>query len=1601
MKSIVFFDAEINPENGQILDIGAVDADGRQFHAASVGEFTDFVNEYTFFGGHNILSFDLKYLEAAIPQSASTQYVDTLCLSPLLFPAKPYHRLLKNDKLQTDSLSNPLDDAVKSFELFCDEVTAFEALDDTLKQIWYLLLHQLPEFSGFFTYLEYTADNDAVRLIVEHFNGKICANAPLSYMVMNHPRELAYCLALISVDDRHSITPPWVQINYPLVDNYMRVLRNHPCETGCPYCAQKLDVKRKLTEIFGYPSFRTYEGEPLQERAADAAVRNKSLLAIFPTGGGKSITFQLPALMAGENAKGLTVVISPLQSLMKDQVDNLAQRGIVDAVTINGLLSVVERAEAIERVQNGIASLLYISPESLRSRTIEKLLLSRNVVRFVIDEAHCFSAWGQDFRVDYLYIGDFIRHLQEKKNICYSIPVSCFTATAKQKVIEDIRDYFKMKLGLDLELYATSAARSNLRYEVLYQADDNEKYDTLRRLIEQKECPTIIYVSRTKRTVQIAQKLTADGYEARPFHGKMDSSEKVANQEAFIAGEVQIIVATSAFGMGVDKKDVGLVIHFDISDSLENYVQEAGRAGRDPKLNADCYVLFNEGDLDKHFIRLNQTKLSLSEIQQVWRAIKKLSGKRESFSRSALEIAREAGWDDEHRPDLEVQVKTAIAALENAGYIERGQNIPHVYATSIMVDTMAEASERIRSSEFFDDQTEINALRIMNELFTKKTTAGKKDEGESRIDYLADTLGLSREMVIEAVNRLRQEKILADSQDMSAYIKRSDSENKSLKVLERFTQLEQQLLDLLTDEPQTINLKEINEQAEQQRVKGTSVKSLKTILYYWTIRGFIQKTNSSSEKARDIIPEIKIAKLKELYYKRIKLAKFIVEALYEKAYGLPVNQKGETQVLFSVLELQDAYNAQLTTVDTVSAEAVQDALLYLTKIESMTLEGGFLVLYQTMHIRRLEMDNRIQYKQEDYRQLNEFYKQKIQMIHIVGEYANMMVQNYEDALQFVNDYFQMDYKGFLSKYFKGDRMGEINRNITPQKYNELMGKLSDRQREIIDDETSQYIVVAAGPGSGKTMVLVHKLAALVMLDDVKYEQLLMLTFSRAAATEFKARLLALIGNAAKFVEIKTFHSYCFDLLGKIGSLEQSENIVPRAVEMIRAGEVEQIRITKTIVVIDEAQDMDAHEFDLICALMECNDNMRVIAVGDDDQNIYAFRGSDSRFMRSFITDHGAKQYDLSDNYRSTPEIVALANRFAETIQDRMKNEPICAIRKDAGIVRLIRHRSNNLEYPIVQNIISNRAQGKTVCVLTSTNDEALRVNGSLRQMQIPSRLIQSSDGFSLYDLAELRMFLKYSEREQNPIISDEQWERAITDLKEKYENSQCLELVLSLLERFASVNEKKYRSDLEAFIRESQFADFCFPDDSEVVVSTIHKAKGHEFDCVYLMLNRVELNDSEKRRVLYVGMTRAKSELYLHYNNHAFDRFSTDITDDPVMYPDPNQLTLQLTHKDVVLNFFMPRKKLIFALHSGTTLTLQGKELYAQIGGKTYSVAMLSKAAQGALNGLLAKGYRVKSARVRFVVAWRNQNETDKNEYAIILPEILLEKPTNGMYYPQ
>lgn len=654
-------DTEVSIKDKKIHDIGAIRYDGSIFHKASKQELSDFIKDCSYICGHNIIHHDAKYLFNG--NVGNKQLVDTLYISPLLFPEKPYHKLVKDDKLVIDQLNNPVNDCKKAKDLLYDEISQWAFLPEEKRLIYTTLLKNIPEFKGFLSMVnaEYLKSGLS-ELISKQFYGKICEHANIEELIERYPCECAYALALIDTTEHSSITPGWVLRNYPNTEYVIKRLRQTRCSYGCQYCNTKLNVNISLKKFFGYDKFRTYEGEPLQERAAQAAIDGKSLLAIFPTGGGKSLTFQLPALMEGMNIHGLTVVISPLQSLMKDQVDNLIERGITDAVTINGMLDPISRSLAIQRVQDGEASLLYISPEMLRSKTIERILLARNIVRFVIDEAHCFSSWGQDFRVDYLYIGKFISEYQNKKGNQTPVPVSCFTATAKPKVIQDICDYFKSTLDLKLELFASTATRTNLQYSVIHAETEEDKYSKLRNLIGEFHCPTIIYVSRTKRTIQIARKLTQDGYKALPFHGGMDSDYKIANQEAFMQGQANIIVATSAFGMGVDKKDVGLVVHYDISDSLENYVQEAGRAGRDPNLNANCYVLYSDNDLDKHFILLNQTKLSFSEIQQVWKAIKDLTKQRSRVCCSGLEIARQAGWDDSVN-DIETRVRTALSSL--------------------------------------------------------------------------------------------------------------------------------------------------------------------------------------------------------------------------------------------------------------------------------------------------------------------------------------------------------------------------------------------------------------------------------------------------------------------------------------------------------------------------------------------------------------------------------------------------------------------------------------------------------------------------------------------------------------------------------------------------------------------------------------------------------------------------------------------------------------------------------------------------------------------------------------------------------------------------
>ena len=1591
----VMVDVEVSMSDHRIHDIGALRHDGAVYHGCSKEEFTDFIHDADYICGHNIIHHDAKFL---FPDGKySVPFVDTLYLSPLLFPERPYHRLVKDDKLISEQMNNPVNDCEKARDLMMDEIACWQSLPDRKRRILSTLLHGKEEFQGFLSMVDAApVQVNLSALIWNEYKGRLCQYADITAIIEHYPVELAYALALIDTNDERSVTPGWILHTYPGVEYVMGVLRQRHCqEPDCEYCNRFLDIHSNLKAFFGYDEFRTYEGEPLQERAAKAAVEGRSLLAIFPTGGGKSLTFQLPALMAGRTVHGLTVVISPLQSLMKDQVDNLAERGITDAVTINGLLDPITRATAIQRVQDGEASLLYIAPEMLRSKTIEKILLARHVVRFVIDEAHCFSSWGQDFRVDYLYIGKFISEYQKKKGCKQAIPVSCFTATAKQKVIQDICDYFKQTLWLNLELYASKATRTNLQYVVVHADTDEEKYQKLRALLSEYDCPAIVYVARTRRTHELSARLTRDGYRALPFNGKMDTDEKVANQDEFMSGRVRIIVATSAFGMGVDKKDVGLVVHYNISDSLENYVQEAGRAGRDPSLNAHCYVLYSDSDLDKHFVLLNQTKLSISEIQQVWTAVKKMTRQRPHVSCSSLEIARQAGWNDAV-PDIETRVRTAVAALEQAGYLERGNNMPHVYATGITVKNMDEARQRIMESMLFDNEEREKAVRIIKSLISQKHIAKAQDsEAESRVDYLADILGLTRSEVVSAVMRMRQEGILADSKDITAYIQDEGvTERKSMMMLERFAKLERYVISRIADDGLVISAKQLNDDAVNHGITTSSEKSIRTLLYFLTIKGYIRKQEDSARNIR-MTRQADTNLTDSRCEQRHEICRFALEWLYGK---LPAPTKGESSnkmVQFSVVDLltQIKTNSQslFNSLKDVQIEDVEEALLYLSNIGALKLDGGFMVLYNAMAIHRLK-DMKLRYKQDDYRMLDEFYKQKIQQVHIVGEYANLMVRDYQAAQLYVQDYFQMDYKRFITKYFKGERGREIQRNITPKKYQKLFSKLSERQKEIISDKESRCIVVAAGPGSGKTRVLVHKLASLLLLEDVKHEQLLMLTFSRAAATEFKQRLIALIGEAAHYVEIKTFHSYSFDLLGRIGNLEDVKDVVARAAEMINQGEVEPNKIGKTVLVIDEAQDMSAAEYALVKALMNSNEDMRVIAVGDDDQNIFEFRGSNSQYLYQLSKEPDSRFFEMTENYRSSKHVVAFANAFVKGIGQRMKATPIVSMSNGDGCVEIIRHASQYMYQPLVENLITHRGAG-TSCILTQTNEEAVTLVALLRKHGIQSKLIQSMEGFRFSNLAEVKYLLKYiAKRVSTPLIPDELWEEAKRSTLELYDDSQCLPLVRRCTELFEQIHRAKYQTDLWEFVFESSVEDFCDVSNAEVVVSTIHKAKGREFDDVYMLLSDRLYKDEQLFRQYYVGMTRAKHRLFIHTNGELFSRLPADKQRvDHQQYPMPEEIVLQLSHKDVFLDFFKPIKKEVLALRSGDSLLLEDNYFLAPITHR--AVAKLSTSMQATLADWKEKGYQVRSASVRYIVAWKPKDAPkEEPETAVLLIDLTLAK---------
>ena len=280
---------------------------------------------------------------------------------------------------------------------------------------------------------------------------------------------LAYALAWLSVSGGNSVMPPWVRHQFPAAGKLVRQLRDRPCgEADCDWCRERHDARKELKRWFGFDDFRPEpvdeDGRPMQRTIVEAAMAGEHVLGILPTGTGKSLCYQIPALSRYDKTGALTVVISPLVALMADQVTGLRKQNIDCCVTINGLLSMPERAEALDQVRLGDAGILIISPEQLRSTTVRRALGQREIGAWVLDEAHCLSKWGHDFRPDYRYVGRFIR---EKAGQAPIPPVLCLTATAKPDVVADIKQHFRDELDAGLKVFDGGARRDNLDFTVV------------------------------------------------------------------------------------------------------------------------------------------------------------------------------------------------------------------------------------------------------------------------------------------------------------------------------------------------------------------------------------------------------------------------------------------------------------------------------------------------------------------------------------------------------------------------------------------------------------------------------------------------------------------------------------------------------------------------------------------------------------------------------------------------------------------------------------------------------------------------------------------------------------------------------------------------------------------------------------------------------------------------------------------------------------------------------------------------------------------------------------------------------------------------------
>ena len=1670
--------AAVRSQSGQSLTFRSGDL------TAALENLDAFAKGADYLLGHNLIAFDLPLLSAAKPDLRLLRLpaVDTLRLNPLAFPRHPYHHLVKHyqdGQLKRGRVNDPELDSRLCLDVFSDQQKALSETDPDLLTAWHWLTGADDAgagFDAFFTIIRGAARPshvDACRAIRDRLAGTTCLTQSQTVLqevladTAGNGWGLAYALAWLSVAGGNSVMPPWVRHQFPAAGVLVRRLRDTACTSpACEWCRERHDARKELTRWFGFADFRPEpsdkDGRPMQQAIVEALMAGQHVLGILPTGTGKSLCYQIPALSRYDKTGALTVVISPLVALMADQVAGLEAHGIVSSVTINGMLSMPERAAALERVRLGDASILIVSPEQLRSRAVRRVLDQREIGTWVLDEAHCLSRWGHDFRPDYRYVARFIREKTPDGQIV------CLTATAKPDVREDIRIHFRDKLGVDLTVFDGGAQRTNLEF-VVVPTTGGEKFAHIHQILT-ADLPSdtpggaIVYCATRTQTENIAQYLCAKNINAAHFHAGLSPETKKDVQQRFISGDIRVIVATNAFGMGIDKPDVRLVIHADIPGSLENYVQEAGRAGRDRE-RARCVLFYTADDVERQFGMSARSRLTRQEIHAILKALRNLDRKKRLDGQIVATTGEILGEDEdaefEHDSATDdTRVRTAISWLEEAELLAREEDRVQVFPSSLRVGSMEEARAKLAKTTVTTDYRK----RLL--AITENLIDADPDEGIST-DELMTVSGLSAEQVRRALHDLERLGIANNDTALTAFV-HAGVQHASPKRFDEAADLEVALIaalqeaapDMEKDDTSTLYVRLATQQLKDAGHTSALPERVVRVLRGLALDGRSDEGGKGSLGVRELGREAVQVTLQREWADLIKTAerrRAAARVLLDHLLGsLPTGSRGTDLLVETTLgKLLNAIRSDLELKTTVrDPERLLDrALLWLHEQEIIRLNKGLAVFRPAMSIRLSQEQRR--FTNADFTPLKLHYQDQVLQIHVMAEYVQRGLQAMTDALALVMDYFGLEQQDFLRRWLP-NRDKEIARQTTLESWQAIVENLRNpvQQRIVADDREQTSVLVLAGPGSGKTRVLVHRIAYLLRVRRENPRGILALAYNRHAAVEIRRRLADLLGNDARGVTVLTCHGFAMRLVGASfsGRAERMDNdifqdILRQAVDLLKGAglpaddaDEQRARLLAGFrwILVDEYQDIGPEQYELISALAgrtlaDEDDKLSLFAAGDDDQNIYAFGGASVEFIKRFEADYRARPAFLTDNYRSTAHIIAAANAVIEPAARRMKSDhPIRIDRARTkqppggvweeldtvtrGRVQILPIRRNPLSQAQTAMAELQRLSALVAdwdwsgCAVIAREWQYLEpVRAGCEVHGIPVQMgNEEIPGF--WRLRETQALLAWLHRRKTDLVDS----TVLSAWLDTQASNPWVELLREAVDEY-TLETGGTETPLDHFIEWlAEWGRDVRRRQRGLLLLTAHRAKGLEFDHVVVLdggwnhLSRGEDADAP-RRLYYVAMTRARQTLTLACFNepHPFQAPLRDhpsaLHRPPVALPPPTpEMTTRyqrLSLRDVDLGFAgryrtgNPVHRAIAALSPGDPLRVHTTRQPWQLLDRS-----------GNMVGRLARGYtppaamRLQSATVLAVVTRRRidsepqyQSALKCEEWEVVVPELMFQ----------